>query len=305
MASRKLIISSLLVAASSVLFGCAYGDESESDEIGTAASAVGPNGGNDISPEAIDAEPLKRSVTNSFGITSPTNADPRELCKPGTITSSGCVLKEEWESWLSADPTPRSWMMKGIAKCAVETGFNLRTGDGSKVFPGQWPLFTGWKTGRLQGQANRERVSSCILSLLNGNNDSLQICIIGPGGAPFSDACTNPGITTREGGFFGDLFAATPTAYVAGPDADEIMVNGRVCAATQGSYCCAENDTSCTHKIVRAGSITGSPDQNFANKRCNSMAMAGSFEYCTSYFSTREPGRNYTNVFTTFVPPAL
>ncbi|MFT3772083.1 MAG: hypothetical protein QM820_42295 [Minicystis sp.] len=91
---------------------------------------------------------------------------------------------------------------------------------------------------------------------------------------------------------------------MAGPDTDEVLVNGRICAATQGSYCCAENDTNCAHHIVLAGAILGSPDQSFANKRCNALAASGSFEYCTSFFSTREPNRVYTNVFTTFVPEA-
>lgn len=302
MKTLKLMFAGALLAAAPALVGCAYGDDGE--QVGEAAEAVGPNGTNNVSPQAIDAQVLKRGITNSFGLTSSTNADPLQLCKNGTVTGSGCTLRPEWESWLSADPV-RGWMMKGISKCATESTFAIQTSDGSLSFQGQWGLYPGWKSGRLTGQDKRERMSSCILTLLNGNNESLTICIIGPGGSPFSDACTDPSITSREAGFFGDLFAASPTAYVAGPDSNEVVTDGRACAATQGTYCCAEDDTSCAHHIVLAGAILGSPDQGFANKRCSSLAMSGDYQYCTSYFSTREPGRSYTNVFTTFVPPAL
>src|SRR5262249_49395140 len=103
MSLQNLVITGVLLAATSALVGCPYGDESEREEGGAAKQAVGPNGGNDISPEAIDAEPLKRSVTNSFGITSPNMADPLPLCKAGTISPTGCTMKEEWEMWLAAD----------------------------------------------------------------------------------------------------------------------------------------------------------------------------------------------------------
>jgi hypothetical protein len=300
MTTKKLMFTGAVLAVASGLPACSPGDESE--EVGVAKQAEGPTGNNNVSPEAIDAAPLARPVTNASSITTPSNPDPLALCHSGSVTSTGCVMRQEWESWLAADSTPRMWMMKGIAKCSVESTFTIRTADGTKTFPGQWPLYPGWKTNRLNGGDKRERVSACILSLLNGNNATLDICIIGPGGSPFSDACTDPSITLREGGFYGDLFADPPRAYIAGPDSDDIANTGRVCTSNQSSYCCAESDPSCPHKIVLAGAILGSPDQGFANKRCNQLATSGSFEYCTSYFSTREPGRNYTNVFTTFVP---
>lgn len=306
MSRQPLFFSAVLLTIASALTACADPDmdmgADPTERVGAVAEGVGGTGSNNVSPQAIDAEPLKRSVTDMHGITSSSVADPIQLCRAGTVTSTGCTMKPEWEAWLNADSTPRTWMMKGIAKCSVEAAFTITTSDALQSFPGQWPLYPGWKSGRLVGQDKRERVSSCILSLLNGNNASLSICIIGPGAAPFSDACTDPNIVTREGGFFGDLFGATPTAYIAGPDAAEVANTGRVCTATLGSYCCAENDTACPHKIVLAGAIIGSPDQGFANKRCNGLAAAGSYEYCTSFHSTREPGRVYSNVFTTFVP---
>jgi hypothetical protein len=307
---KDMFKGALLAIAAVTLSACAFDVDSESEEVGEAELAVGDFGHNNVSPEAVDKASVSLPVTNDYSITSPSNPDPLPLCKGGTVTSTGCVLKPEWENWLldnrhsGNDAVAHSWMMKGIAMCSVESNFTIRTSDNSQTFAGQWPLYPGWKTNRLNGADKRERVSACILALLNGNNATLNICIIGPGGAPFSDACSDPNISLREGGFFGDLFADPPTAYVAGPDTDEVLVNGRVCAASQGTYCCAENDTSCSHKIVLAGAIMGSPEQDFANKRCNAFAATGSFEYCTEYFSTREPGRVYRNVFTTFVPPA-
>lgn len=295
-----------LFAAAAVLPACAAEDTDADlgdEDVAEAASAIGETGGNNYPPYAVESDPLKGSVTRAFNLTSTTNPDPRELCAAGTVTSSGCALRAEWKSWMDADPTNRNPTMIAIAKCAVESSFTIHASSDS--FAGQWGLYPGWKSNRLSGQDKRERVSSCMLSLLNGNNVELALCIIGPGGAPFNAPCTDPVITTREGGFFGDLFAETPTAYIAGPDAAQLVNSGRVCTSNSGtSYCCAESDTSCNHRIVLAGAILGDPNQNYANKRCNSLATAGSFQYCTSYFSTREPGRSYTNVFTSFVPPA-
>jgi hypothetical protein len=303
MTLQKRMFMGVLLAAS-LLPAC--GDWDEIEHVGVGKGGIGGTADNNVSPQAIDAAPLARAITNGYSITTPGNADPLPLCQGGTITGTGCTMKQEWQSWLTdpnVDLAARDWMMKGIVKCSVESTFTIQTEGGPQTFPGQVGLYPGWKSNRLTGANKRERVSSCILSLLNGNNQSLEICIIGPGGSPFIDPCTDPNITNREGGFFGDLFATNPTAYVAGPDADQLAINGRICSGTQGSYCCAESDANCPHKIVLAGAILGSPDQSFENKRCNSLATSGSYEYCTSFFSTREPGRNYTNVFTTFVPP--
>ncbi|MDI1442725.1 hypothetical protein [Polyangium sp. 6x1] len=298
-----------LLASAMVLPACG-GEPVDVDdfegEVDDAEQAIGPGGTNNLPPFAIDSDPLKRSVTNTHGITSPTNPDPLPLCKGDTVTTTGCTLKPEWEAWMSADGTNRAPVMKGIVKCAVSSSFTISTNDGSQSFAGQWELYGSWKTNRLNGEDKRERVSACLLSLLNGNNLTLNICIIGPGGAPFDVPCGDSHTTLREGGFFGNLFATNPTAYVAGPDAAEPVDSGRACFGSQGIYCCAENDTNCNHRIVLTGAILGSPDQNFANKRCNAPLVdaGGGLLYCPSFFSTREPNRSYTNVFTTFVPPA-
>jgi hypothetical protein len=277
----------------------------DDEDVADVEQSVGFGGSNNLWPGAIAADPLKRSNLNAHGITSSSIADPLPLCTNGTITSTGCTLKAEWKAWLNADEEHRVPTMKAIAKCSVESTFTIVDSSGTFSFPGQWPLYTSWKSNRLNGQDKRERVSSCILTLLNGNNLELSLCIIGPGGAPFSDACNDPIMTRREGGFFGDLFAPTPTAYVAGPDTSEPVNSGRACFAASGTYCCAESDTTCPQRIVLAGSILGSPDQNFANKRCNAaLVNSGVNSFCPSYYSTREPGRSYTNVFTTFVPAA-
>ncbi|MRG93706.1 hypothetical protein [Polyangium spumosum] len=294
-----------LLASASVLPACGGEPVDFEENVGEGEQAIGATGTNNLPPFVVDSDPLKRSVTNSFGITSSTNPDPLPLCKGNTVTGTGCTMKPEWESWMAGDPTNRAPTMKGIAKCAVASGFTISTNDGAQTFEGQWELYPNWTTNRLTGEDKRERISSCLLSLLNGNNQELHICIIGPGGAPFSTPCGDSNTTLREGGFYGNLFAADPTAYVAGPDTADPVDSGRACFGSQGSYCCAENDTSCDHRIVLTGAILGSPDQNFANKRCNAELVdaGGGLRYCPSFHSTREPGRSYTNVFTTFVPP--
>lgn len=304
--SRFGLQSALLVSVTALP---ACGGEMMADDIDENVAEVeqaeGYAGGNNLWPGAISADPLKRANLNAHGVTTPSNPDPLALCANGTVTSTGCTLRAEWQAWLNADEEHRVPTMKAITKCAVESTFTIVDSSGTFSFPGQWPLYPSWKSNRLNGQDKRERVSSCILTLLNGNNQVLTLCIIGPGGSPFSDACSDPSLNNREGGFFGDLFAANPTAYVAGPDTSDPVDSGRACTSTSGNYCCAESDTACPQRIVLAGAILGSADQNYANKRCNApLVNSGGNSYCPSFFSTREPGRSYTNVFTTFVPVA-
>jgi len=293
----KLTAVAAILTAAAALTACAFdGTESDGDEdVGLAQQGVGGTGLNNVKPKAIDGRHFRRSFTDSYGMTSPTNPDVSAFCKAGTITANGCVLAPEWEDWL-ADDVDRGDMLKGVAKCAVESTFTIRNADGSLTWPGQWGLYPNWKDHRLNSQEKRERVSACILTLLNGNNQTLNLCIIGPGGSPFSDACSDPQITTREAGFFGDLFASSPKAYVVGPQVDPVDASGRACNASSGTYCCDEDNMSCPHWIVRAGGMLG-PDQ-----RCLGFATSGSFTYCTSFYSTREPNRVYNYGFTTFVP---
>ena len=303
MVSRVGLQCALLVSVTA-LPACG-GDFNEMDDenVAEVEQAAGWTGANNLWPGAIAADPLKRANLNAHGLTTATIADPLPLCANGTVSSTGCTLRAEWKSWLNADEEHRVPTMQAIAKCSVESTFTIVDSSGTFSFPGQWPLYPTWKYERLMGPAKRERVSSCILSLLNGNNATLALCIVGPGGSPFSDECSDPTMTRREGGFFGDLFAATPKAYVVGPDSANPVDSGRACFATEGNYCCSEADTNCPQRIVLVGSILGSPEQNYENKRCNgSLVNSGNNQYCTSFFSTREPERNYTNVFTTFVP---
>jgi hypothetical protein len=301
MSKQTFSLAAAILAAATILPACVVQSESDAEEIGAAEEAVGGTGHNNVNPKAVDIRPLRRSITDSYDVTSSSNANPRRLCKASTITASGCEMTSQWEDWLNGD-ADRGDMMKGIAKCAVEPGFSIQTSDGSTEFPGQWGLYQDWKDSRLTGLEARERMSACILTLLNGDNQTLAICIVGPGGSPFSDACSDPNMTLREGGFFGNLFATAPKAYVVGPSTTELLDNGRVCTSSveEASYCCSEDNTTCPHWIVKAGSMEG------PNARCNAFETVSngstSFTYCTEFFSTREPNKVYTNGFTTFVP---
>lgn len=300
---HRLLLAGLLAVS---LPACLQGGGD--DMAATTADPLRYTGVNNLPPYVLDTDPLKRSTTDNFGLTSSGSspiADPLRLCQNDPGSDNLCTLKTEWNNWRLADSANRNHMLKGIAKCAMASGFEIVAPDNSARWGGIWGLFPEWKTARLQGPAKRERLSSCILSLLNGNNVELNLCLIGPG-SPYNEPCSDPNLNIREGGFFGDLFAAQPKAYVAGPDTAEPATNGRACFGSSGVYCCAENDSSCTHRVVLAGSILGNPATNYDNKRCNSALVdaGGGLLYCPSFYSTREPGRTYSNVFTSFIPPA-
>src|SRR5262245_55378473 len=104
MTTQKFMFTGALLAAAAALPACSPGREPARG--GVAEQAEGPSGTNDISPIAIDAAPLTRPVTNAASLTTPGNADVLQLCKTSTVTSSGCTMRNEWESWLNADLTP-------------------------------------------------------------------------------------------------------------------------------------------------------------------------------------------------------
>jgi hypothetical protein len=302
--NTKSLISSgamLLAVAATPACSPAAGDAG----LYTTQQAVYYVGRNDLNPGAVDTQVLRRSVTNQYGITTSSVADPMSLCAPGA-TSTSCTVNAAWESWrtdsnLSAsDRGYRESMLQALVKCAMPTGFTLYYGGGASSQVGYFGLYPSWQAGPLAGQDKHERISACALSLLNGNNVSLALCIIGPGGSPFSDDCGDASMTVREGGYFGDLFAANPTAYVVGPNTAPQVTDGRACFANQGTYCCAEDDSSCPHHIVLAGGFAAG-----TNQRCTATATTSTGrQYCTSFYSTREPGRTYNAGFTTFIPPA-
>src|SRR5689334_6015246 len=124
MTLQRLMITGALLTLAPILPACSYDDDL--DTVGEAGEEIGSTGTDGLPPSAIDATPLKRAITNGFGITTSSTPDPIQLCVLGTITATGCSLRAEWESWLAGDPGPREAMMKGIAKCAVEPAFTIR-----------------------------------------------------------------------------------------------------------------------------------------------------------------------------------
>lgn len=307
MMSRKLVSLVALLGGTSALFGCIAGQGAEL--VGTARQGQGGTGSNDVSPQALGAVSATLGVLDPYGITSsmasPPVVDPLHLCDQDPGSGSSCLVGQAWNNWLNdsvnhgRDMVSHQWMMTGFAKCALESGFTVYDKAGN-AYPGEWGLQSGWKTNRLAGQADHERVSGCIIAMLNGNDEHITIAMFSPG-APFNAPCDDPSFTQREAGFFGDLFGAKQTAYVAGPQEDQLVDNGRVCSATQGTYCCLESDsdTTCNHgsKIVLVPGIL---------QRCNDnpMPYAGNSpdQFCTSFFSTKEPGRVYHYGWTTYLP---
>jgi hypothetical protein len=290
-------------AAFAVLALPACGD-AEFERLGIGKQGVAGTESNDVSPQAVGAVSASLGVLDQYTITSSTTGmvDPLQICQ-SMHGSNNCYMRSEWQSWLEdsqgspagTDAASHRWMMTGFAKCAMASGFTIYSKNKTYQFPGQAGLYTSWKDNRLDGSDKHERVSACILAFLNGNDNHINLCLMGPGGSPFSDPCTDYlTYNSLEAGFFGDLFASTPTAYVAGPTSASPNI-GRICSATLGTYCCNESDPAsvCNHnKIVLVGDYSG---------HCAGDDTSGTYTYCNSFSSTREPGRAYTNIFTTFV----
>src|SRR6185503_16314487 len=119
----------------------------------------------------------------------------------------------------------RDEILEGIAKCSVAPSFELRSPNTARTWPGQWEMYPDWRYNTLVGVAARERISACLLSLVNAANQSVSLCLIGPA-AGFDAPCSDSNFDTREAGFFGNLFRESPTAYIAGPAAEFIASDG-------------------------------------------------------------------------------
>jgi hypothetical protein len=283
-----------------LLAACGAEGFDDADHLGTAMQGWGGGGTNNIDVIAFQGDPLKRSTTNGAGITSQSDGNLKRLCQPNTGNSTWCYLKSEWEDWRSADATNRNHILKGIAKCSQSSSFELRAPNSGPTFPGQWAMFPDWRSQSLVGVAARERVSACLLSLVNAANQTVSLCLIGPG-AGFNDPCSDSSFNVREAGFFGDLFRESPTAYIAGPADATIPSDGRVCA---NDSCCDEGvpDAQCNKRLTRAGTILGIPP-NYTTQRCSGgLVQAGDSEnyFCTQFYSTEEE-YDYNYGFTSFI----
>jgi hypothetical protein len=302
MVMKKLTYAVSLVVLSSCFTACAYGsgDESEPERLGVVDQGLGGTQNNNLSAQAEATASASLPVLYAFGLTSSSSvSDPLGLCQSDPGSNNSCVVAKPWNNYLNdsvnngADKVSHYAMMKGFAKCALETGFTLYAKDGT-AFPGEVGLNPDWKTSRLTGTDNHERLSGCLIALLNGDNVTRSLCMISPG-APYNAPCDDPGMALQEGGFFGDLFSTIPSAYVASTS-NVPYTSGRVCGSNFSQYCCNEGSSCASTKIFFVSSFSA---------RCEHIAYAGpnqTYPYCASFYSTMEPGRHYLYGFTTYVP---
>ena len=106
---HRLLLASLLCVS---LPACLQGGGE--DMAVSGADPLRYTGVNNLPPAVIDSDPVMRSVTDAFGITSSgstPNADPLRLCQSDPGTAASCTLKSEWNSWRladSANPQPHA-----------------------------------------------------------------------------------------------------------------------------------------------------------------------------------------------------
>src|SRR4051812_27492424 len=102
---RSLSFTALLLAAPALLplSGCV---DPAAIPTAEAEQAILGTGYNNIPPSALDTRPLKPSITGPLHVTA-ANGDPNPLCQPGTLTTGGCALSADWDTWRNADSSNR------------------------------------------------------------------------------------------------------------------------------------------------------------------------------------------------------
>src|SRR5690242_16663625 len=120
--SRFGLQAALLVSVTALpACGGELNDADVDEDVGEAELAGTWTGANNLWPGAIAADPLKRATLLAYAVIEQNNYDPHPICENGSISSTGCTLKSEWQQWLNADEEHRAPTMKAITKCSVES----------------------------------------------------------------------------------------------------------------------------------------------------------------------------------------
>jgi hypothetical protein len=186
---------------------------------------------------------------------------------------------------LAATPEQRQQLMY-LVRCALPEEVVLYADIGAErfTFPGWMGLAPGWLTAAMTPREERW-VSACILAHVNYFGAHVRVSMRAtppPSQAFTADAAEQQTYTLFEGGFFGNLFTATPVAYVCRgdrtPDEEtDPILQQRIC-------------TQATAATTAAG-LPLTPCRFLLTGRC---ADASSFTVA---------GQTYTEVIWTYLRP--
>jgi hypothetical protein len=162
-------------------------------------------------------------------------------------------------------------VMGFIVGCALPTGQSLTlttTAGASYTYPGWLNLAPAWAT-RAPTVAERHWVSACLLARTNVYGVQVSISMRHDSNSAL--AATSAEMSTysyAEGGFYGDLFQATPVMYACANRAwTTYQTNSfRACALSNGTTTdcgftytgyCNSSGTACTDKTAPFGTCSG------------------------------------------------
>jgi hypothetical protein len=225
MIGHTLLVAGAVAVCLALTSGCAPAENESSNELGTARSAF-------QSANSLDANALDATVLYPAALTPAMLA--AAALDPGSF--DGAVLAALADPGLGG--TVSRQLLSYAVGCALgpDQSFDLPWVDGSKVthdetYVGSIALATDWSASEL-GATEQAWVSACLIARVNHYGIEVPLSLRG-GDAPLA---TTPAeldaFTYEEGAFWGNVFAASPTAYACayGPDDTHSEGAWRVCA---------------------------------------------------------------------------
>jgi hypothetical protein len=238
--------------------------------------------------DAANGIALSNGTKLSNGITGPYYAPP-----------TGSAL----EQWIDVDPPMRKRILRYLVECALPDTVEVQILYGGQLEVlgrGIGNLGPGLQQGEMS-PTEQEKVSACLLARVNALGELVTIDMSGPMADGRFDQPASPDslFVVPESGFFGNLFLASPQAYVCasimGSELEEALCPSRSCMVTAAG---------CTCGVM---SFIGTCSGGFApmsKRRLGCIDSVDSGDYYTAcYTMTAEDASVWSYPMTTHVMP--
>ncbi len=210
-----------------------------------------------------------------------------------------------FDSWFNANVAQNSQWLKYLVKCGEPAGNSVTyvsTTGTTYVFAGSLGAVPNWRFGN-PTVGDQELMTSCLMAHVNSLGQSVTVSMRAaniPTGAAEMSAYPQ-----REGAFFGNIFAATKTAYVC--DQNIAKPSAGICRLYPnytGCYTTAQTLSSAPYGFVSGAGRTcasvggcGFTYLGGCNAVCTGDTGSNSYASCTG-----GDGKAYTKSIATFQP---
>jgi hypothetical protein len=177
-------------------------------------------------------------------------ASSTSLCVGSSCTAVASCTNSDLTKWIDSSPTNNLLILQYEIQCALPSTVTVRVNYRGTLYAwaGAANLGPDWQSG-LMSSASQEAVSSCLLARVNASGQHLSIDMFGPMSGLNTSSSADAPYSFREAVVFGNLFLATPQAYLVPMGVDVSALNAhlgpcdtRACK-TSANTCINSNNT--------------------------------------------------------------